>query len=258
MLRKATSILDLEVYSKENQIVGVINDLLFDDATWTIRYFALSGGSFRLGRIVLLTPDSFVSFEENSDGLKTSLSFQQIENCPPIEEHMPISRHYENQLHGHFGWFPYWQAPIYPWVGTYTYPPLWGQNGVQRDIGENIVESEHVEPHLRSFSEVQKYRMHAEDGLIGELEDLMVDIPSWRVTHLIADTRRWIPGKQVVLDKGLVQDFRWAEKEVLIEMSQDEIKSAPEFDPDRLPSETFQRQIADYYRDVYSRHHPHG
>ncbi|HYX34558.1 MAG TPA: hypothetical protein VE954_15760 [Oligoflexus sp.] len=54
--------------------------------------------------------------------------------------------------------------------------------------------------HLRSFNEVKTYALRAIDGEIGQLDDLLIEPETWRMTHVIADARKWWPGGQVVID----------------------------------------------------------
>jgi hypothetical protein len=45
-----------------------------------------------------------------------------------------------------------------------------------------------ADPHLRSIVEVTGYRVHALDGEIGHIENLMIDDADWSVHYLIVDT----------------------------------------------------------------------
>lgn len=50
---------------------------------------------------------------------------------------------------------------------------------------------EDEDPHLRSVAEVAGYHVHASDGDIGHVEDLLVEETGWGIRYLIIDTRNW-------------------------------------------------------------------
>jgi hypothetical protein len=88
------------------------------------------------------------------------------------------------------------------------------------------------DPHLRSAKEVVGYRIRAEDVLLGPVEHLLVELPEWSIAGLVIDTRRWLPGKRVVLAPGAVDEIVWNDRSVRVAMTRDEIVASPEFDSD--------------------------
>ena len=59
--------------------------------------------------------------------------------------------------------------------------------------------------HSRSTCEVAGYRIHAEDGEIGHVEDFMIDDETWAIRYLIVDTRNWWPGKKVLVSPQWIE-----------------------------------------------------
>ncbi len=47
------------------------------------------------------------------------------------------------------------------------------------------------------------------------------------------DTANWWPGKKVVLSPEWIKTVSWSDSHVYVDLRQDEIKSAPEYDPSR-------------------------
>ena len=43
------------------------------------------------------------------------------------------------------------------------------------------------------------YHVHATDGDIGHVEDLLIDPARWIVSHFVIDTKNWWPGTKVVV-----------------------------------------------------------
>lgn len=109
--------------------------------------------------------------------------------------------------------------------------------------------------HLRSFNEVKKYALRATDGEVGELDDLLIEPETWRITHVIADARKWWPGGQVVIDRGLVEDISWNDRNIVVSMTRDEVKDAPPYDRDQGITESYQISLSHYYQRFKDRVH---
>ena len=66
--------------------------------------------------------------------------------------------------------------------------------------------------HLRSVVEVTGYRVHAVDGEIGHIENLMIDDANWSIRYLIVDTRNWWFGKRVLISPHAVKAIDWFDR----------------------------------------------
>ena len=83
--------------------------------------------------------------------------------------------------------------------------------------------------------------MEALDGSIGKIDEASNEVGA---SYLVVDTGPWILGKKVMLPAGVVRDVDLDAQTVFVNRNKDEIKSAPEFDPDRYRDETYRQ---DYY-----------
>src|SRR5471030_1507495 len=92
--------------------IGHIKDFYFDDNTWAVRYLVVDAGSWLVGRQVLLSPFAFGRFDLVAKVLPVCLTKQQIENSTPIDTHRPVSRQYEENYYGYYGWPAYWQGGL--------------------------------------------------------------------------------------------------------------------------------------------------
>ncbi|WP_141734063.1 hypothetical protein [Oligoflexus tunisiensis] len=242
---------------------GDIKDVYFDDISWVIRYFVVDIGTWRADRLVLISPEALTHYSEDDKAFHTKLTRQQIADSPPSDSEKTVSRQHEERLSQYYGWSPYWTTPLgaYPWPGIYSYPP-YGEESAGRDRWQNdslpptvgkelqarIDQDKDQDVHLRSFNEVRKYGLRATDGDLGILEDLLIEPESWRVTHVIADARRWWPGGEVVIDRGLVQNIDWYDQKIEVAMTRDEVKNAPPYDRDQGITESYQMALSHYYR----------
>ena len=103
------------------------------------------------------------------------------------------------------------------------------------------------EPHLRSSGEVRGYGMHALDGEIGEVVDFVVHEEDWTIRYLVADTRKWLPGRKVLLAPSWVLAIRWADREIAIDMERDTMRTAPAYEGPQAIDKVYEVQLYQHY-----------
>ena len=220
---------------------GKVKDFLFDEKQWIIRYLEADFGNLFSSEKVLI-PKVFLKppLWENSL-FPTELSTSEIEKCPKIRDHLPVSRKYEEELYKHYRLNPYWSSPYLGSTGGY-YPP--------RPINvpsQTIVEDE-VDTILRSFKEVEGYHIHALDGTIGHIEDIVIDDEDWQIIYAVIDTKNWLPwSKKVLIAIDWMDKISYVKREVKINLKTDTIKSAPEYNPADFIDMKYEQGLYDYY-----------
>jgi hypothetical protein len=88
------------------------------------------------------------------------------------------------------------------------------------------------------------YSVEATDGSIGKIDEATNEVGG---SFVIVDTGPWIFGKHVVLPAGVIDHVDTEEEKVYISRSKDEIKNAPEYDPDRGIDESYRTEVGGYY-----------
>lgn len=204
--------------------VGTVVDLLFDDRDWNVRWAVVDTGSWLPGRRVLLPPSAVNVAASSSKGLEVSLSEDQVKNCPSFMEDQPVSRQREAELGVYFSQMGF-GAYGFPFVagGAIPAPPVPLAAPVP-DAG--MPEEREGDPHLQSAKEVTGYHIHAADGEIGHVEELLVDPQSWTVPQFEVDTRNWWPGRKVVIAADEVKEISWDERCVYVVLSREQVKSS--------------------------------
>ena len=91
------------------------------------------------------------------------------------------------------------------------------------------------------------YEIHAQDGHVGHLEDFVIDDEEWRVRYLIVGTRNWLPGKQVLISPEWIKEISFTRREVFVNATCEQIKDAPEYDPDQPVSRALEGRLYEYY-----------
>jgi hypothetical protein len=92
--------------------------------------------------------------------------------------------------------------------------------------------------------DVVGFSVEATDGGIGKVDEASYDVGT---SYLVVDTGPWIFGKKVLLPAGIIRDVDLDAETVFVDRTKDEIKNAPEFDPETYRSEAYRSEIGGYY-----------
>lgn len=232
MLKSLEELIGYRLQATDGEI-GRVKDIYFDDGKWGIRYFVVDTGKWLPGRKVLISPEQCSEPDWQEEEIPVSLTTQQIEDSPTIDQDMPVSRQHQAQLAKYYNWTPYWggfAAPATEWL-----PAEPEQADIERD------------PDLRSLKEVLHYRIQATDGEIGHVEDFIAQMDGWVIRYMVVDTRKWLPGKNVLLSPAWIKDLLWAEAHVVVDVEKQSIENAPEYDPDQPVDREYELRLYDYY-----------
>ena len=239
--RRVRDFTSLTLYAVDGQ-VGSILELYFDDQNWTVRYLIVQTGGWLMGRNVLIAPVAVAGIDDADGSMRINLRKDRIEQAPPIEQAKPISRRYEERYYEHFRWAPYWQ-PGSTILGSpipYAEPPTMG-------LDEPVFSESPEKSHLRSSAEVTGYGIHAQDGEIGHIEDLVIDDEDWIVRYAEVDTRNWLPGKKVLVQTGRIKQIDWHSRSVTMSLTRKAIESAPAYDPSMLITPDYEIELFKHY-----------
>jgi hypothetical protein len=247
MLRTVTDLKGATIAATDGDI-GSVQDLYFDDVSWTVRYLMVDTGAWLPGRQVLISPMA-VDRPRWSDGrLPVRLTRKQVEESPPADSTKPVDRQYEERYARYYGYPYYWTGPS-RWGAT-AYPDgMLTAPVAPPDAPAEVVTpgAEEGDPHLRSAVDLMTYYLEATDGDLGHVEDFLVDDREWAIRYMVVDTRNWWPGKKVLVSPEWIRRVSWEDSRVYVDLTRDGIKSAPEYDP----SAPLDRE----YEDRLYRHH---
>jgi hypothetical protein len=168
------------------------------------------------------------------------LTKKQIEESPSLDSHKPVSRQFEENYFGYYGW------PIY-WAGPYS----WGyERQVARDRAKWRAATpgqKTWDPHLRSTHAVSGYHIQATDGEIGHVEDFIIDDDTWTIRYLLVNTLNWWPGKKVLVSPLWIDRVSWGESKVFVNLSRETIKLSPEYSEEFLLTRDYEDALHQHY-----------
>jgi hypothetical protein len=87
-----------------------VEDFIFYDATWTIRYMVVDTGNWLPGKKVLVPPRWIERVSWAESVVEVDLKRETIKNAPEWDPDTPITREYEERLYGYYGRPTYWAA----------------------------------------------------------------------------------------------------------------------------------------------------
>jgi hypothetical protein len=247
MLTNATQLKGLVIRATDGEL-GTVDQLYFDDDTWAIRYLTVDTGGWLLGRQVLISPISVVQTDWQGRRLDVALTKKQVENSPNIDTHMPISRQYETEYSGYYGYANYWGGP-YIWGPAFYPATVSVPSPALREATADRIRKASADSHLRSTEAVTGYTIEAADGEIGHLAGFVVDDEAWAIRYIEVATRNWWPGKKVLVSPAWIQRVSWTESRVYAGLSRDAIKRGPEY----LESAPITREYEDQLYSHYGR-----
>jgi hypothetical protein len=201
MLWDASAIHRYAVETSDGQI-GTVSDLLFDDAGWVIRWLIVDTGTWLTGRKVLLPLSALGQPDRSQRHFPVKPTMQQVKDNPDVDTDQPVSHQLEDHVYNFYGLNPYWSGGYFPMSNQMATPlvaPLYGKpDDLHRDAQPN-----QGAPHLGSIAAVTGYHLHATDGVIGHVEDFLVDDAGWSVSKKIPDVLRHQMGRCLASDGGL-------------------------------------------------------
>jgi PRC-barrel domain len=243
MQRVASKLRGYSIGAKDGDI-GSVEDFLFDDKLWTIRYLVADTAKWLPGRKVVISPIAFGRVEPDEKRLTVSLTKEQVENSPDVDSRN-CSREQERSYYDYYGW-PYY------WVGG----DVWGSSTAPGILAAQpgtapVTREQEDDTHLRSVKEVMDYYIEATDGDIGHVEDFVIDDESWEIRYMVVDTKNWWPGKKVLVSPEWIERVSWSDSRVYVDLSREAIKSGPEFDAERFNRDYEEKLYKHYNRTGY-------
>ena len=92
------------------------------------------------------------------------------------------------------------------------------------------------------------YSVEARDGGIGKIDEATGEVGR---SQLIVDTGPWIFGKKVMLPAGVIERVDPDTETVFVSRTKDEIKNAPEFDPElHRDDDDYRNRLGGYYEGI--------
>ncbi len=179
MTRTFKHTMDCNILINEEK-VGELDDILFDDSNWKIRYFVLKNKKnlLKINRILVHT-NAIANIEDDKINLK--ISKEQLMKEPGVGADMPVFREMEKKYFDFYNWPYYWDD-----MGIFGIDPR-----------AKLDSSLQKQSNLRSCRIVEKYHFKKNEKIIGSIHDIVFNDQDWKIesfllkSHLFSDLKEF-------------------------------------------------------------------
>ena len=89
--------------------------------------------------------------------------------------------------------------------------------------------------------------IHARDGKIGTVSDLLFDDRTWTLRWLVAETGGWLTGRKVLLHPSAITHADGPLSEIFVALTRDQVERSPDTLTDQPVTPQLQNHLYDYY-----------
>jgi hypothetical protein len=229
--------------------IGTVNDFLFDETNWQIRWLVVDTGNWLSGRKVLLAPLMLGRLDPQGHAFSAELTKQQVKDSPDLDTDLPVSRQMESNINEYYGWTPYWGNGLF--TDSYGYVgATWTDTSTPaRLIDKHLTDGQQSsgDPHLRSINAITGYLIHANDGEIGHVEGFLLKDTDWSIHYVIVDTKNWWPGKKVLISPQSIADIDFETRLVNLGIERQRVKDSPPFNSSTIIDAAYDDAFLVYY-----------
>lgn len=210
----------------DQEIVGHIKSLYFDELTWTVRYILIETILFVDKKTAIITPVTIDKIKLDERMVVLSLKKDHIEKSPDIDGVMPLSREKELDLAERYEWPAYWEDL------SASMPDVVEELTISKE-SPTAERSEMENNPVRDMATILSYQVVAQRDSIGSAKDFIFDTDTWHVAFLIVYVAG-LRGQEVMLPPTAIAQVNWQEKAVYTNTQADTVKKAPEFTKETL------------------------
>ncbi|MCA0970737.1 PRC-barrel domain-containing protein [Halobacillus litoralis] len=80
---------------------------------------------------------------------------------------------------------------------------------------------------------IEDYTIDAEDAELGKVDAFLFDDEKWAVRYLAADTRKWLPGRKVLISPISIEKINHDANHISVHLTKEQVKESPDIDTDQ-------------------------
>ena len=103
---------------------------------------------------------------------------------------------------------------------------------------------------LRNVSIILNFSLLAEDGEIGRCKDFLFDDEKWAIRYMVADTRKWLPGRKVLISPISLGAVDWSTRLFQVELTRRQVEDSPLLDEDAPVSRQYEIMLRQLFRHL--------
>ncbi len=186
--------------------VGILYDILFDDHSWKVRNLLASRDRWYYGQQTLIDPKYVAATNWQDQKLSVQATKKQIQQWPTITANQATAAGNTRQAAQASALDAYWTGVV---------------NAAAQTTGSS---------RIRSTKVLNGIHVYAADGLVGHIDDFVIDDATWTIRYFVVETRNWCPGKRVLIEPTAIESICWEDGQVSLSLSREEIYDLPAYD----------------------------
>lgn len=100
---------------------------------------------------------------------------------------------------------------------------------------------------LIRFRQTHHYHLESRNGEMGPVKDVYFDDVSWKIRYFVVDTRRWLPGRKVLLSPSSLTALSESERLLKTNLTREEVKDSPSIEDELPVSRQHELALSDYF-----------
>ncbi len=88
---------------------------------------------------------------------------------------------------------------------------------------------------VHKTSQMRGFHIHASDGVIGHVDDFLIDEAGWALRYLVVDTSNWIGGRTVLISAAAIERVDPVKREIYVTLSRQAVESGPSIEAADIP-----------------------
>ncbi len=100
---------------------------------------------------------------------------------------------------------------------------------------------------LTKLIDILGFQIEATDGTIGEVHGFYFDETTWTIRYMVADTRRWLPGKRVLIAPEAFGTPNASVRSFSVNLTRDQVRESPDRSTDLPVSRQWESDLFRHY-----------
>jgi sporulation protein YlmC with PRC-barrel domain len=241
---------ELKIQAQDGEI-GSVDDVLFDENNWIVRYVVADTGGWLFGRKVLIAPIAIEELHSVLAGLPVAMTKQQVKDSPDILTDLPLSHDQEVEYHDFFRWPYYWGGGgIMAGTAIGVDPLAYVAGDTEVTPDPHTLPPDQRDYSLRSAKALTGYKLaQSKAEATGEVDDFVIDTSNWTVTHLAVKAE---DGGDVItlLPVGLVRQVGYEDEVFHLYVDPSSLLMEPPYSSEITIERRYLDEVEAYYRHV--------
>ncbi|MCD8511125.1 MAG: PRC-barrel domain-containing protein [Bacillus sp. (in: Bacteria)] len=228
---------------------GTVEDVLLDAESWMVRYFTVHAGNLLNKEKLFLPPEKITFMDWLEEKILVNISYERTIKSTKLNAE-PVNPSRENDLSLYYRFHPYWVVGSA--IGGIQGPTMGGaypQNNMKPSFTMPEAEvGQSKQNFLHYGKKIIGYDLACIDDSFGRIIDLLIDERNFKVSYVIASTKKVMPGKTVLISTDKINEIDWKRGKLRVDALRQQIETSPEYMFGKQVTPEMEKEIKDHYK----------